>query len=396
MDTHDVSEDREYWQYLRRQKQTLQNAQSRKGQRPKTTKSRDEIIMQFMFRRMMSSNATVDSKTIRSSFVPPAYAPCTAPLRSLKKVVIKDLTLETHHRGSYILLRAVTPPDTMTAVMVIVEDEEGDVLMLQLYNQEEGLSAQGRLIEGTVIIVKEPYLKAMSDGDYGIRVDHLPDVRFIPDHDTLIPSSWRRQLMENDASANYWKLKGNDCFNKANYHVAVDCYSKALGSSPTLDEAITIKLNRALTFLKTHQFDVALRDLKIVSTGSKPSEKVLFRKAQALYYLQRFRESCDAHQVLAKEFPSNAPAKSEFNRAIARLAEQESGKYPFKRLQLEAKKRRPPVLDHATYVGPVAVRPADEVYSQQKQSKLVIFSFARKPLRMPSMTPTSPGRASPF
>jgi hypothetical protein len=161
MDTHDVSEVREYWQYLHQQKQTLKDAQSRKGQRLKMTKSRDEIIMQFMFRRMMASTAPLDSKTIRSSFVPPAYAPCTAPLRILKKVVIKDLTLETHHRGSYILLRAVTP-------------------------------------------------------------DHLPDVRFIPDHDTLIPSSWRRQLMENDASANYWKLKGNNCFNKANYHVAVD------------------------------------------------------------------------------------------------------------------------------------------------------------------------------
>jgi hypothetical protein len=129
-----------------------------------------------------------------------------------------------------------------------------------------------------------------------------------------------------------------------------------LGSSPTLEEAITIKLNRALTYLKTHQFGAALRDLQIASTGSKPSEKALFRKAQALYYLQRFREACDAHQVLAKEFPNNATVKSEFNRAIARLAEQESGKYQFTRLQLEAKKRRPPVLDHATYVGPVAMR----------------------------------------
>jgi tetratricopeptide (TPR) repeat protein len=112
--------------------------------------------------------------------------------------------------------------------------------------------------------------------------------------------------MKNDASANYWKLKGNNCFDKANYHVAVNCYSKALGSSPTLEEAITIKLNRALTYLKTHQFDAALRDLQIASTGFKPSEKALFRKAQALYYLQRFREACDAHQVLAKEFPNNA------------------------------------------------------------------------------------------
>lgn len=97
--------------------------------------------------------------------------------------MIRDLTLETHHRGVYILLRAVTPADTMTAAMVIVEDEEENVLMLQLYNQEKELSTNGRPIEGTVMIVKEPYLKVMSDGNYGIRVDHLSDVRFIPEHE---------------------------------------------------------------------------------------------------------------------------------------------------------------------------------------------------------------------
>jgi hypothetical protein len=138
-----------------------------------------------------------------------------------------------------------------------------------------------------------------------------------------------------------------------------DSYSKALDSSPTIEEALTIKLNRALTFLKTHQFEAALRDLDIASPGSKPSEKALFRKSQALYYLQRFRESCDIHKVLGKEYPKNTAAKSEFNRAIARLAEQESGKYQLKRLQLEAKKCRPPLLDHATYVGPVSVRPTE-------------------------------------
>ncbi|RLL96545.1 hypothetical protein CFD26_104364 [Aspergillus turcosus] len=329
MDTHNVSESTEYLQYLHRQKQTLQNAQSHKGQRPRPTKTRDEIIMQFMLRRMMASKVPVDFNAIRSSFVPPAYAPCVTPLSDLKKVMIRDLTLETHHRGSYIILRAVTPPDTMTAIMVIVEDEEENALMLQLYNQEEELSEKGCLTEGTV---------------------------FVPEHDTLIPSSWRRRLMGNDASANYWKMKGNECFNKANYHVAIDCYCKALDTSPTIEEALTIRLNRALAFLKTHQFDTALRDLEMASTGSKPSEKALFRKAQALYSLQKFRESCDTHEALAKEYPNNAAAKSEFNRAIARLVEQKSGKYQFKRLQLEANNRRPPVLDHATYVGPVSVR----------------------------------------
>jgi hypothetical protein len=64
----------------------------------------------------------------------------------------------------------------MTAVMAGVEDEEGSVLIIQLYNQEQELSGAQTLREGTVLVVKEPYVKVMADGDNGIRVDHLSDV----------------------------------------------------------------------------------------------------------------------------------------------------------------------------------------------------------------------------
>lgn len=222
MDIHDVSNVPEYMQWLRKHRQTLQSAQSRQGQKPKFTKSRDGIIMQFML-RLMASTARVDSPSnIRSSFVPPAYAPCVTALHDLRKTKIKDLRLETHHRGSYIVLRAVTPPDIMTAVVAIVEDEDGDVLMLQLYNQEKDLVAHGRLAEGTVMIVKEPYLKVMSDGDYGIRVDHLSDMKLLTEHDPLLPLLWRPRLTEIDTSARFWRLKGNDYFNAGGYHLAIE------------------------------------------------------------------------------------------------------------------------------------------------------------------------------
>ncbi|PYI07190.1 hypothetical protein BO78DRAFT_341620 [Aspergillus sclerotiicarbonarius CBS 121057] len=355
MDTHDVSEVSEYLQLLQRQKKTLQNAQSRKGQTPKRTKSRDELIMQFMFRQMMGKRGAVDQHAIRSSFVPPAYHPSVAALIELKKVLIKDLTLETHHRGSFLLVRAVTPTDIMTAIMAVVEDERGDVIMLQLYNQEKDLATDGRLAEGTVMLVKEPYLKMMADGDYGLRVDHLSDIRFIPDHDPLVPSVWRGRP-KHHASADFWKTKGNSFFSQAAYHLAIDCYSKALDSSPTLEEDLTIRLNRALTCLKTHQFDAALRDVELTLSNNDSSEKALFRKSQALYHLQRFQESCEAHKVLSKAYPNNTAAKSEFDRATARLTEGQRGEYPFRRLQREATKRRPPHLDRATYIGPVSVR----------------------------------------
>lgn len=93
--------------------------------------------------------------------------------------MIKDLLLETHHRERYLLLRTVIPTDTMTAVMAIVEDEDGEVLTLQLYNQGDDLSGAQDIRQGTVIVVKEPYVKVMADGNYSIRVDHLSDVKFI-------------------------------------------------------------------------------------------------------------------------------------------------------------------------------------------------------------------------
>ncbi|KAH8590368.1 hypothetical protein B0O99DRAFT_634741 [Bisporella sp. PMI_857] len=122
---------------------------------------------------------------------PRAYTPCSSPLCELTKVMIKDL-LETHHSGTYLLLRSITPPDRMTAVMVIAEDKK-DVLMLQLYYQvpENKCATEEILGEGTILIVKEPYLKLIVDGDYGVRVDHLSDVIYLPAHDKQTPNGWQ-------------------------------------------------------------------------------------------------------------------------------------------------------------------------------------------------------------
>lgn len=79
----------------------------------------------------------------------------------------------------------------MTGVMVIAEDEERNVILLVLYNHGNDLAVNGYLAEGRVMIVKEPYLKVMSDGNYGIRVDHLSDIVFLPEYESLIPSTWR-------------------------------------------------------------------------------------------------------------------------------------------------------------------------------------------------------------
>jgi tetratricopeptide (TPR) repeat protein len=268
----------------------------------------------------------------------------------------------------------------MTGVMVIVEDEKGDVLLVQLYHQEED-EAEDVLVEGMVLILKEPYLKLMSDGNYGLRVDHLSDVVFLSANDDRIPSSWRRELAES-GTALTWKTKGNNHFNKSAYRSAIewyvqrrlsfdcrwltylhgDSYTRALTCSPTPEETHAIRLNRSLMFLRTRRYDAALSDVEsamatITPTG-KPAEKALFRKAEALYSLERYQECCEVLKELRLGYPDNTAAKTQLSRAVSRLAEQTNGRYPFKQLHADVAKLRPPLLDHATYIGPVRVQAA--------------------------------------
>jgi hypothetical protein len=137
-------------------------------------------------------------------------------------------------------------------------------------------------------------------------------------------------------------------------------YTQALACSPTTEEAQTIRLNWSLAFLKTKQFDAALSDAEsaTATATTKPAEKALFRKAQALYSLQRYRECCEVLKALRLEYLDNTAAKGQLDQAIKRLAEQTHGKYHFKQLHAEAANLRPPYLDHATYIGPVEVRPS--------------------------------------
>ncbi|KIX98864.1 uncharacterized protein Z520_05325 [Fonsecaea multimorphosa CBS 102226] len=358
MDTHDVSDVPEYFQALLKYKKQLQDAKSRKGQRPQGRRPREEIIMKHMFSMMTLRAQPSSGFNLRSTFVPAAYTPCINAFSDLKEIMIKDLLLETHHRGTYLRLKSITPPTKMTAIMTIVEDKNKDVVVLQLYHQEgeNDRSIEDIVGEGTTLIVRDPYLKTMSDGEYGLRVDHVSDVIYLPPYDERVPDCWQLKSTELNTSVDAWKTQGNDKFKEAKYRAAIECYTKALDCSPTEEETHTIKVNRALAFLKVRRFDAALTDLESESPPPKPTEKALYNKALALYNLQRYRECSEVLKTLRLAYPNNVAAKDRFTRTIQRLAEQESGRYKFKDLRTEAAKLRPPHLDHATYTGPVCIR----------------------------------------
>lgn len=79
------------------------------------------------------------------------------------------------------VLRSVTPASTATGVTTVMEDENGNVVLLQLFNQDEHRDGNAIIGEGMVVIVKEPYSKVVGDGKDLIHVDHVCDSVLLPE-----------------------------------------------------------------------------------------------------------------------------------------------------------------------------------------------------------------------
>ncbi|OAP63652.1 hypothetical protein AYL99_02879 [Fonsecaea erecta] len=198
-------------------------------------------------------------------------------------------------------------------------------------------------------------------GGYAVCVDHIFDFISLSAYDERVPDCWKPKGTESIASFNDWNTKGNDLYEESKYRAAIKCYTKALDCSSTAEETDAPKINRARAFLRTNRFEAALRDPESLSSLQKAAEESLFYKAQALYSLQRFRECSKVLETICLEglgYPENLIAKDQCARTIHRLAEQESAGYSFEELRTEAAKLQPPLLDRATYVGPVYIRPS--------------------------------------
>lgn len=212
MEFDDISDRREWAQLFDKQRDALRAASQRKGEQPRDRKPRDQLISEFMGRGMANEFAMAQSTHLtQQSWVAPPYPPSTAASHYLQKLFIKDLRLETHHRGSYVLLRAVTPSTFMTAVMAIMEDEKGHGVPFQLYQQKANAyrTAKDVIQEGHICILKEPYFKVMNDGGYGLRVDHVGDILWLSVDDERVPPAWKPRISDLDIDAIELKDEGN-------------------------------------------------------------------------------------------------------------------------------------------------------------------------------------------
>lgn len=174
------SGDSRLFEFLEQQKSKLKEARKRTGEIPRDRDSRQTLIgLHLAQDELMKEDKAAGKQKRLFTIIGDPYLPSAACHENLKKILIRDLQLETHHRGRYMLLRCAVPPIRQNAIISVVEDETGDASTFSLYQQEPEhiRPAADILNESTVLLLKEPYFKVTAGG-YGLRVDHPTDVMY--------------------------------------------------------------------------------------------------------------------------------------------------------------------------------------------------------------------------
>ncbi|KAF5661804.1 TPR domain-containing protein, partial [Fusarium heterosporum] len=358
MDIKDVSNESQYIGYLKQLQSAAERAALRKGQAVQDHPPSQQLVSSFLMKLTAASyHPQSDKSTIATTQVPAPYLPCIASANDLEPIVISDMKLETHHRGKKVMLRVLTPPDRMTAVMAIAEDEKGIAVLLQLYHQPEEtiVPATGILSPNMICILKEPFFKCATDGSYSLRVDHPSDIIWLDGADDRIPSHWTPSMVISDENSTDIRKKGNDAVKAKKWAKALRLYSSAIRAGQNLEERQLAFLNRSFANLNMGRPKQALLDAEKATDPAMPSEKSLFRKARALYELGDYQQSLEVLEKLTQSFPENKAASSEKDRLNERLNEQRTGEYNFKQMYKQAEKT-PPLIDCATFSAPVEIR----------------------------------------
>lgn len=96
-----------------------------------------------------------------------------------------------------------------------------------------------------------------------------------------------------------------------------------------------------------------MADANVVLNRFPRKEKALFRKAEALYQLRRFKEAKEVLGHMISLYPRNEIATQRMER-VARRLQEEAGIYDFAGMLKE--NMQPMKLDRANYIGSVEVR----------------------------------------
>jgi len=255
------------------------------------------------------------------------------------------------------------------AVELSIEDPDGDVVLLTLYNFPGLFFSNHEVLEahfpiGTVIAIREPWMKfasASSLQDVIIRVDSPSDIVILEPSNPIIQGIRRTTTPKiyhhKFTTAAEWKGQGNNYFKSDLFVPAAVAWSRGLELDPSLH---ILRLNRSQAYIRLEWFSAALADaVHVLCAGGslEPTAiKASYRAASAEYGLGRYHDALARLETLRDDIDTSS-LKS---RCYQRIHETTTGEYEWINM-FHAGQLPVPHLDVAQFVNPavnVAVIPS--------------------------------------
>ncbi|KAL9067453.1 MAG: hypothetical protein Q9161_006885 [Pseudevernia consocians] len=215
--------------------------------------------------------------------------------------------------------------------------------MLQLHREDEDIQP---VFEERVCIIKESWYIMITNGCYGIRVDHVSDVTWLPKADGRMALEWRPQSDGIAITATQLKDNGNDARKMGKQLRPSNL--KLSSVAPTSEEAHIIRLNRSLPDLISEYFDKALDDAGEFTAEAIDTDKGLCRAARSFYELGSFQERHTVLDNLFEVCPGCDATKKELRRTKDRLREEDQGDLNCLAMLKATAERNPPGLEITT------------------------------------------------
>lgn len=308
--------------------------------------------MSAQMRVMMNQHQT------STTFIGEAYPPSVESVCSLIPILLHDLRLEIHHSGRVLIVKTFCEPVRISAIQNAIEDIQGNVDRLSIYNLPSATPIDKVLPKGTIVAVKEPYFKATADGGVMVRVDHPSDFVLLEPHDSSVPPQWRREA-KTALAASRLKDEGNTALKNRNWQRAGELYTEALAKSDNnADLRSTLLRNRSQVHLNLGQYEFASED----ATAAFISGDNLSQQEETFNVKSYVRGSRAQYQLgdfgLAKEYldqaldldPTDETIIADLARTKQRILEQQNGNFNFIAMARSAtiSHRK---LDHASFTN---------------------------------------------
>lgn len=153
-----------------------------------------------------------------SSWLSDSYPPSTTPIRELKRIRLKDLSLGLHHRGCYVLVQ-INPTVPFSGGVAVVSDQEENVAGLRIVHQDGKRTYNESWGYAKYLIIKEPFYVPISRSSMAcITVHHVTDVVVVALNDSRLPKNWQLRA---EKSVDEWKQVGNKAVSEKQFHLAI-------------------------------------------------------------------------------------------------------------------------------------------------------------------------------